>query len=176
MKTKTLIIILVTLIIVNLITIGAFVYFQVTKKGPPPPPQEAFKPFLLHPNNPEARLTEDQQKKLKDLMDNFKNETMQLKAQSDSTEKLLADLFQETNISRDKIETALKHLSDIRFKISLKAADNMIKAKSFLNPEQQKIFLRSIMQPRPEPPRPPAVGERPPMRPFNHGKPGFNNR
>ena len=110
MKTKTLIIILVTLIAINLLTIGAFVYVQVIKKGPPPPPREAFQPFLMHPKNPEARLTVEQQKKLMTLMDNFKNETMQLKAKSDSTEQLLAGLFLQSNVSKGKIDSTLKIL------------------------------------------------------------------
>lgn len=176
MKTKTLIIILVTLIVVNLITIGAFIYVQVIKKGPPPPPKEAFEPFLMHPQNSKVRLTEDQQKKLMTLMDNFKNETMKLKAESDSTEHLLANLFLQSNVSKEKIDSVLKILRDIRYEISLKAADNVIKAKSFLNPQQQEIFLHNIMQPPPKPPMPPKVGNPPPVPPLEHGKPDFNRK
>ena len=172
MKTKTLIIILVTLIVINLLTIGAFVYVQVIKKGPPPPPREAFQPFLMHPNNPEARLTVEQQKKLMTLMDNFKNETMQLKAKSDSTEQLLAGLFLQSNVSKGKIDSTLKILRDIRYEISLKAADNVIKAKAFLNPQQQEIFLHNIMQP----PLPPKAGIPPSAPPFDHGKKDLNSR
>ncbi len=50
----------------------------------------------------------------------------------------------------DRINENLRKLSELRLSINQKAVHNLLQVKSFLNPEQQEMFFRAIMQARPQ--------------------------
>ena len=163
MKLKILIGILVFLILVNLATIGTFVYMRFTHQRPPeffggrgegPPPGP---PFI-------GDLNEDQRERMHQLMEGFRSATSEKRKQLDELDRSLFSLLQQNPVNHDSLEARLKQVDGLRLDISRAAMENLIKAKEFLTPVQQEHFFHMIMQSRPAFPgrRPPMRGERPP--------------
>lgn len=172
MKTKILIGILVFLIVINLATIGTYIYLKVTH-------ERAYTTELLPPggrmpqgmpgNDPMMQLTEEQRHKLFDLMHGFHEEARTLNARVMDIERETFKLLHETPVPQEKVDAKLKEISDIRLEISKKAARKLIEAKEFLSPEQQERFFDAIMQARQEFGGPPPMrGGMPPPERFRH--------
>jgi Spy/CpxP family protein refolding chaperone len=149
MKTKVLIGILIFLIVVNLATIGTYVYMRLTHRRAfteqPGPPGGGMPPGMPG-NGPMAQLTEDQRHKLFDLMSGFHEETYALNEHAAEIERETFKLLHEDPVPQEKVDARLKEISDIRLEISRKAAQKLVRAKEFLAPEQQERFFGAIMQ------------------------------
>jgi hypothetical protein len=151
MKIKVLVGILVLLIIVNLATIGTYLYYSIRheRAGAGPPPD------LM------MRLNEEQRLKLADLMRRFDDDTRPVHEKLRGLEDGLLAMFRKEPVSRKSIEMRLKEISDLRLELGKQAAIKMIEAKSFLQPDQEEEFFDAILRSRPDLPRPPGPGMRP---------------
>ncbi len=157
MKMKLLVGGLLFLIVVNLATIGSYLYVRWTQSQPVPHfgPGRGF-PMDLDPLK-RARFLE--------LLKSFRDETQTLEDKIVRTQDEIFSLLGRDSAPQDKVKEKLKELADLRLQISERATQRLIEAKSFLSPVEQKMFLDGILQMRPEPPRP-FGHEGPPPPPF----------
>jgi Spy/CpxP family protein refolding chaperone len=153
MKTKVLVGILLFLIVINLSTIGVFVYHLIRPGTPDPeliPPEGVPPQAMMGRGMPMMRLQPEAREQMMKLMAGFREEIrtyqQQIFALEDSTVALLiVDPPPMTRVNEN-----LKKLADLRLLINEKAVHNLLKAKKFLGPEEQEAFFRAIMQARPQ--------------------------
>jgi Spy/CpxP family protein refolding chaperone len=148
MKIKILIGVLLVLIVINLGTIGTYLYLQLSRDKNPPWSQTRQRSFP-HDQRPEMKLDKQQRQQLRNLLMEFRQENQETRSQIRELERITFDLLQKENVPVSQINQNLKQLSDQRLKLMEAAVEKMIKAKSFLNPEQQKRFFDFIMESRP---------------------------
>lgn len=153
MKTKVLVGILLFLIVINLSTIGVFVYHLVRPGSPDVellPPEGAPPQAMMRRGMRMMHLQPDAREQMMKLMTSFREEIrtyqQQIFALEDSTVALLiADPPPMSRVSEN-----LKKLADLRLLINEKAVHNLLQAKKFLDPEEEEAFFRAIMQARPQ--------------------------
>lgn len=149
MKLKVLIGVLVFLIVVNLATLGSYLYFRMT-------PQPDFPPEFIpgDPGSPEGRmhrppwLAPEKRQKMRALLERLRSETDTLQQQLGKAEEELFDLLQQES-APDTIERKLEEVARLRLAMSQKALEKLIEAKQFLSPEERRIFFQFIIQSRP---------------------------
>ncbi len=155
MKIRILVGVLVLLILVNLGTIGTYLYLHFTHRPEPPALDGG-------PRPPLAALSPEQREKLGDLMEGFRRETRDLNEQARMLEDSTVALLERNPVPDDLVDAQLKQLADLRLEISKKAARKLALAKSFLSADQQQGFFMSVMKARPAfpggPPPPPGAG------------------
>jgi hypothetical protein len=159
MKIKILVGILVFLIVVNLATIGTYVYFRFTA---PPPGGFQNRPHDSHMPPPIRDLGDAEREKMFGLMHDFIDETNTMRDSVRLLEHELFRLFQQNPVMQENIDSKLKDIAAVKVEISKKAAARFIQAKTFLSPEQQERFFDAIMQSQPDF----GPGGRPPRLPF----------
>jgi len=153
MKTKVLVGILLFLIVINLSTIGVFVYHWLRPgpRGMEPfsgngmPPQE-----MMGPGMPMMRLEPEVRERMHKLMLGFREEIRGYQEQMVALEDSTVALLKNDPPPMSRINEHLKQLADLRLLINEKAIHNLLQAKTFLSPEQQEMFFRAIMQARPQ--------------------------
>lgn len=149
MKLKVLIGALVFLIVVNLATLGSYLYYRMT-------PQPDFPPEFIPgaPGSPQEhfhrppRLKPEKAKQMRQLFDQLRSETETLQQDLSKSEEALFDLLQQES-APDTIERKLEEVAHLRLEISRRALGKLIEAKQFLSPEEQRIFFQFIIQSRP---------------------------
>ena len=164
MKLKILIGVLIFLILVNLATIGSFVYMQfsgnkddqsVSFRGSPnqpPPPGELI-----------LKLSRKQNEQLKNMLDTFQLKVYPYKEQIRILDNKTYQLLIQNPVTESELNENLKKISDIKLKISRLAMQNMLDAKSILSPEQLELFYNAVIRPVPQGPVP-GQGIRPGQR------------
>jgi hypothetical protein len=152
MKTKMLVGILLFLIVINLSTIGVFVFHML--RGPreaEPTSAEVGRPAgMMAPESPMMRLQPEVRERMHKLMMSFREDTRELQQKIFVLEDTTVALLKNDPPPMNRISDNLRQISDIRLLINQKAIHNLIQAKSFLPPEQQEMFFRAIMQARPQ--------------------------
>lgn len=157
MKVKILISILLVLIAINLGTIGTYVYLQIFRGKEKP---EWRRPHItrdFRPPRVEMNLNPAQRQQLHQLLKEFQQENEKTRQEIWELEKDLFVLLGQDSVSQPEIKINLQKISERRLKLMEAAVTKMIKAKSFLHPEQQKRFFNFIMESRP----PLLPGDRP---------------
>ena len=153
MKTKVLVGILLFLIVVNLSTIGVFVY-HLLQPGPRPgerlPFMEERPTEMMGAESPMMRMQPEVRERMHALMMLFRGDVQELQQKIFVLEDTTVALLKNDPPPMDRVNDNLKKLSDLRLLINQKAVHNLLKAKSFLNQEQQDMFFRAIMQARPQ--------------------------
>jgi Spy/CpxP family protein refolding chaperone len=153
MKTKVLVGILLFLIVINLSTIGVFVFHMLRgpKEAELMAPEGGRPAGMMAPESPMMRLQPEMRERMHKLMMSFREETRVLQQKifvlEDST---VALLMKNDPPPMSRINDIQKEISDLRLLINQKAIHNLLQAKSFLPPEQQDMFFRAIMQARPQ--------------------------
>src|SRR6266849_1587883 len=105
MKMKLLVGSLVFLIVINLATIGTFVYVRFIHR--PPPVMAGFDgPF--HGPPPLRDIDEGQRKKVMELMESLRDETAELNEKAGRLERHTFELLQATPTPEDSIDQTLK--------------------------------------------------------------------
>jgi Spy/CpxP family protein refolding chaperone len=152
MKTKVLVGILLFLIIINLSTIGVFVFhmLQGPKEAEPMTPEGGRPIGMMAPESPMMRLQPEVRERMHKLMTSFREETRELQQKIFVLEDTTVALLKNDPPPMGRITDNLKQISDLRLLINQKAIHNLLQAKSFLPPEQQDMFFRAIMQARPQ--------------------------
>jgi uncharacterized membrane protein len=146
MKTKILIGILVFLILVNLATIGTYLYLRTTRPDGRPFPADMDRGSG---SDPMAQLSAGQRERLGDLMRGFREETSTLHDQVRALEETTFSLLHREPVPSDSVDLALRRMADLRLEISRKATARLLEAKAFLSPAQQDILFEAIMKARP---------------------------
>ncbi len=155
MKMKMLIGVLIFLILINLATIGTFLYVRFSHHRPPMMP--GFDDHLPPP--PLMNIDEGQREKVMKLMEELQNETTELREKADKLERRTFELMEKTPASEDSIDQNLSALSSVRLELSRRFTMKLLGMKSFLTPEQQRVMFRSIGKEHHGP------GNGPPVRP-----------
>jgi Spy/CpxP family protein refolding chaperone len=167
MKTKVLVGILLFLIVINLSTIGVFVYHLLK---PPPPELEPVAGNGVPPagmmgaDMPMMRLNPEAREQMHKLMVAFREEIQSYQEQIIALEDSTVALLKNDPPPMSRVNEHLKQLADLRLLINEKAVHNLLQAKKFLAPEEQEMFFRAIMQARPQGMRMGAGMTRSPMR------------
>lgn len=153
MKTKVLVGVLLFLIVINLSTIGVFVY-HLLRPGPierePLPFEAGPRPGMMGPGSPMTAMKPEVRERMHKLMTGFQEETRDLQQRIVALEDTTVAMLKNDPPPMGRISENLKQLSDLRLLMNEKAVHNLLKAKSFLTQEQQDMFFRAIMQARPQ--------------------------
>lgn len=153
MKIKVLIGVLIFLIVINLATIGSYVYLKMTKE---PNRHMPLMPLVdgperpVPPDRPELKLNKGQREKLINLLRSFREITIDLRQQMRKLEDDTFVLLQKDTVSRKQVDVNLRKITELKLEISKEAVNKLIEAKKFLSPEQQQHFYNALMQIRPE--------------------------
>jgi Spy/CpxP family protein refolding chaperone len=153
MKTKVLVGILLFLIVVNLSTIGVFVYHLLQ---PLPMKTEMFlpdgdrSPGMRGGESPMMKMQPEVRERMHALMLRFRDDVADLQSKVFTLEDSTVAMLKNDPPPMDRVNENLKKLSDLRLLINQKAIHNILQAKSFLTQEQQEMFFRAIMQARPQ--------------------------
>jgi len=166
MKLKVLVGALVLLIVLNLATIGTFLYVHFTRPEMPPVVDG---PEFTHRDADSGRrlrlhrLPSEHREALVGLLREFHSETEDLRTRLDALEGGVFDLMQGDPVPVARVDSLLGDVSRVRLEISRIATRKLIKAKGVLPPEEQRIFFDAILQARPAPhfSQGPRHGERP---------------
>ena len=152
MKLKVLVGALVFLIVLNLATIGTFLYVHFTRPSLPPmadgpayPRRDAIserRPWL-------NRLPSENREALVGLLDEFHSETQDHRTRLHALEGNIFDLMQNDPVPVARVDSLLGDVSRVRFEISRIATRKLIEAKGVLPPEEQRMFFDAILQARP---------------------------
>lgn len=144
MKTKFLVGILVFLIVVNVATLGTYLYLRFIA-----PQEPDFGSPELGPPPAMMDLDPDAREQLRDVMMEFRQEARPLQEQITQAEDSIALLLAQDPVPTDAMERLFKRIADIRVSINRMAVQRLVQAKSFLTPEQQRVFFRAILEARP---------------------------
>jgi Spy/CpxP family protein refolding chaperone len=152
MKLKVLVGFLGFLIVLNLATIGTFLYVHFTK----PPTPAAFAPPDAAPRGgpmgerPWFRgLPPEQRRELVALLEEFQQETSEERTKLRTLEGDVFRLMQNDSIPAARVDSLLEEISHVRLGISRAAIHKLVKAKTVLTPEEQRMFFDAILQARP---------------------------
>lgn len=149
MKIKVLVGALIFLIIINLATIGSYVYIQMRHHHAPY--GERFQPPFAGPplRGMEMGLDRRQRHELMRLLEELGDSTETLRGQVGNIEKEIFDLLQQEPVPTVQIEERMQQIADLRLQMSRRALAMFVKSKQFLTPEQQRHFYRMLINARP---------------------------
>ena len=152
MKLKILIGVLVFLIVLNLATIGSFVYMRVTQgertdrwpvpgmmRGTSRPGERA----------PRAEFRNEHRKELRKLFREFHSETQDLRLRIHDLQGEAFALMQQDPVPKAEVDSLLEEISTLHLQISKAATQKMIESREFMSPEQMKMFFNAIRGPAP---------------------------
>jgi uncharacterized membrane protein len=151
MKLKILVGVLVFLIVLNLATIGTFLYMHFTRPAPPPGYAPALAPDVPRPARaPRLRhLPPERREELVNLLREFHAETSALRARTTDLETEAFVLMQLDPVPSARVDSLLREISAARLEVSRIAAQKLIEAKAVLPPEEQRLFFDAILEARP---------------------------
>ena len=149
MKIKFLVGGLVFLIIINLATIGTYIYLQLNKSDHKfkyrPQDSLMIPPFLYQDDNGK-NFSKEQREKFFGMFKNFRDETKDINEEIKVLQEEIKDQLMSEEVNEDDLDQKLQKVSALRLNISRIALKNIIQAKSFLTPEQVEHFVQAIMQ------------------------------
>jgi uncharacterized membrane protein len=156
MKVRLLIGVLVALIVLNLATIGSFVYMRWRTPGqdlealaPQPNPE-----FRSHRGDHRRatgpfRPSGDERRHLIGLLSEFRTQTDGIRQKISEDENRVFDLMQREKVPRAQVDSLLEEISRSRLEMRRLAVDKLIESKAHLSPHQQQRFFDSILNTRP---------------------------
>lgn len=151
MKLKILVGVLVFLIVVNLATIGTFLYMHFTRPTPPPGLAPGLAPDVPDPARaPRLRhLPPERREELVGLLREFHDETAALRVRTADLENEAFALMQLDPVPPEQVDSLLREISATRLEVSRIAAQKLVRAKAVLPPEEQRLFFKAILEARP---------------------------
>ncbi len=151
MKLKILIGVLVFLIVLNLATIGTFLFVhfghgprkgRMRLGGPRTAARMMDRARALTPFRSEER------EQLMDLLHDLRQETRELRERINDLEGEALRALHEDPISKAKVDSLLGEISAVQLEVSKKATAKLIETQSFLTKAQQRIFYDAILEAR----------------------------
>jgi uncharacterized membrane protein len=158
LKVKLLIGVLVALIVLNLATIGSFVYMRwktprADWESGAPQASRVNRVMPAPPDSPAPpapfRLSGNERRQLMTLLSEFRAETLELREKIHEDENRAFELLQTEQIPRAEVDSLLEEISRARLQMGQLAVDKLIESKAYLSPQQQQRFFDSILQTRP---------------------------
>jgi uncharacterized membrane protein len=152
MRLKVLVGILVFLIILNLATIGTFLYvhFSHGPDGAPGPLNvwpglgSGPEPGERYSIDKRVRFQVKEREALRTLLNEFRSETDDLRSRAQDLEREAFELMQQDPVPKAVVDSLLKEISLVQYEVSKRAAAKLIEAKKILPPEQQRHFFNAI--------------------------------
>lgn len=167
MKMKVLVIALVALIVINLATLGSYLYFRATARPVPAFWQRGpHGPDRPGPDGPPVDLRPEQMRQLRGALRAFEAESRADRMRLHALEDSLVTLIMQDNPAEEAIDAIVTDIGVLRAELMRTATRNMIDAKQYLTPTQQRRFFHRILSMRPGPPMqrgPNRRGDGPPM-------------
>jgi hypothetical protein len=145
------------LIVLNLATIGSFVYLQwKDSRTAVPGPSD-----IAPPVPPDRLRAIDREKRaeLRRLLVELHGETADIRGRIGALEAEALRHLERDPVPRDSLETILDQTSALQREVSRHAVDKLIEAKIHLDTRQQRVFFRMILRSRPD--RQPGFGHPP---------------
>ena len=151
MKIKVLIGILIFLIVLNLATIGTWLYFQFAPSAHfewrPIPMKEAPMRFRMRP--PIHDLTPEQRQQLRQLVQEMRQIKGPIEKQLQSIHNQLRTALTDTAVTIDSLRMLLDSLANIQRQLNDITIHYFLSARQFLTPQQrQRIFQHLFFQSR----------------------------
>lgn len=172
MKLKILIGVLVFLIVVNLATIGSYIYFRMQHKQVefiPDFPERFSRP-------PHLDLDREQRQQLLDLRMSFEKDTREISEEIRKTRREIYEILKQDTVSMDIVEEKLGQVASLRMQIERIAIKKLVVARNYLSPQQMDhlyrfLLMESPQQMRRDPGRKPSIlRDRDQLRNFNNNK------
>ncbi|UCG53018.1 MAG: periplasmic heavy metal sensor [Candidatus Latescibacterota bacterium] len=152
MKLKILVGILVFLIVLNLATIGTFLYIHFTQEPVAPVGRMSPGPGMDLPMEPNRHgpmhFHATHRKELRKLHREFRIETLDLTLRIRDLELEAFELLQQDPVPQARVDSLLEEISLAQLEVSRRAAEKLIEAKRILPPDQQEIFFNAILKAR----------------------------
>lgn len=153
MKVKILIGLLVFLILVNLATIGTFLWMVSRGPGAGDVRRGWFgKPHMNAPFAEGRRMRHmpaEQKERLEALLQSFRDETIDMRTRIHELEAQTFAQMQRDPVPVERVDSLLDELSATRLAMSKLTARKLIESKSFLSPEEQGMFFNALLGPHP---------------------------
>lgn len=143
MKTKILVGALVFLIVINLATLGTYLFLQFTA------PPDDIPSFAGGPPGAMLELDASTRERLRVLMQEFRREAMPIQQRIRNSEDSLARMLQQDPVPLDLVDSLFSRIAELRTAVGQRAVRRLVETKSFLSPEQQQIFFRSVLDQQP---------------------------
>ncbi len=156
MKIKILIGVLVFLIVLNLATIGSFLFMrwraddEGRSRAPRAPRVSRFERGHELPRVPAHpfRPSGEERRQLFALLEGFRSDTEELRLEMFALEETVFELMRRDEVPRAEVDSLLEEISVVRTEIGRMAVDRLIESKEHLSPEQQQRFFESILETR----------------------------
>lgn len=150
MKLKILVALLIFLIVVNLATIGSYIYFKVQDKD-----NWKRRPIDLSgdfrerfPRPPHLDLTPEQRKQLLELRISFADETKELAQEIGNLREEIYQNLNKDTVSWAVIDEKLREIANHRMQIEKIAIQKLIDAKDYLSlPQRDHLYRFLLMEP-----------------------------
>ena len=156
MKTKVLVWALAVLVLVNLATLGTFLYVRFLRPEGGPPP------FRGGPPPEVARMAPAAREKMREIVLDFHRETEPLHRRIRAHEDSIAWLLQLDPPPRERIDGHVLRIADVRAEIGRRAVEHLIGVRGVLTPEQYRFFVSAVLSGPPRTPEGPGPrGNRP---------------
>jgi hypothetical protein len=150
-KLKLLVGTLLFLIVLNLATIGSFLYSQWRQGSR----YEA--PPVAHPGDRRGerarhthRIAPENREELRRLLGQLHEETADLREQINELETEAVGLLERDPVPRDSLDRIVEQIAGLRLEVNRRALDKLIESKVHLDPQQQRIFFRMVLGSRPD--------------------------
>lgn len=158
MKVKILIGVLVFLMVVNVATIGSFVCLRYKQerriadfRGHGFSERQGRAPLQAERRRM-MRFPREHRKQMRELLREFQTDTAELRLRVHELEAETFELMQRDPVPTAQVDSLLEEISAVKLGISKIATHKMIETKSLLSPEQQEMFFKAMLGPRPDKP------------------------
>ncbi len=149
MKIKVLVGVLVFLIVLNLATIGTWLYFRFVQPEPPgwkqPPPWSA--PMRPGMRPPIEDLTRAQRQQLRQLIREMRQAKRPVEQQLRQLHYMLRLALIDSTVSTDSLQVLLDSLASIQRQLNEITIEYFLQAREFLTPQQRQRIFRHLFFP-----------------------------
>ena len=143
MKTRLLVGALLFLIVVNLATLGTYLYHQLRQSELPSFGSERGGPPEL------AGLPQEKRMHVMELMRSVREQGIEKEKEIRAVEDSIGGLLLSDSVPLERVNALLKRSAELKYEISNIAVQHLVQAKAFLTPEQQRLLFRAILEARP---------------------------
>lgn len=154
MKLKLLVGALLFLIVLNLATIGSFLYSQWKQDNRYAAPVPGFhggeRPHHRAERQGFPRFEPESREELRRLLEQLHRETADLREQINDLEIEAFGLLERDPVPRDSLDHVIEQIAGLRLDVNRRAMDKLIESKVHLDPQQQRIFFRMVLGSRPD--------------------------
>jgi uncharacterized membrane protein len=145
-KLKILIGVLVFLIVVNLATIGSYIYFRVQHEQ-----AEFVGEFPgRFSRPPDLDLDQKQRQQLLDLRMSFQKDTREISEEIRKTRGEIYQILKQDSVPMATVEEKLRKTANLRMQIEKIAIKKLVEARHYLSPQQMDHLYRFLLM---EPPQ-----------------------